>query len=60
MEVITINNIETQPEETHQVEPEVDMRVDNRPRRPEGLPQPGDMNFFEMMRTKMEERHINL
>ena len=55
MEVITINNIETQPGETPQVEPEIDMRVDNRPRRPEGLPQPGDMNFFEMMRTMMED-----
>ena len=45
MEVITINNIEARPEETPHAEPEVEVRVDNRPRRPEGLPQPGDMNF---------------
>ena len=55
MEVITINNIETRPEETPQVEPEVDMRVDNRPRRPEGITQPGDMSIFEMIRTMMED-----
>ena len=55
MEVITINNIETQPEETPQEEPEIDMRVDNQPRRPEGIPQPGDMSIVEMIRTMMEE-----
>ena len=54
MEVITINNIETRPEETPHVEQEVEVRVDNQPRQTEGVTQSGETAFQEWMRRMME------
>ena len=37
MEVITVNNVETSTDETPHVEPEIEVTVDNQPRRPEAV-----------------------
>ena len=55
MEVITINNIETQPEETPHVEPEAEVRVNHQPRLSEKPAQAENTDFQEaMMRVMME------
>ena len=55
MEVITINNIELSTDETPQVEPEVDIRVNNPPTQREQTSQVGMADFQGwMMRVMME------
>ena len=50
MEVITINNIENRPEETPQVEPEVEVIVGERPDKPSE-----EARWDNMMRMMMEQ-----
>ena len=54
MEVITINNIETRPEETLHVEPEVEVRINNQPRQPERPAPSGDISLQDIMRAIVE------